>query len=59
MVIGDFNVHSSNLTGSVKDSRSAFILEEMIGELDLVVANGLGGKDLGILKASSNAKTND
>ncbi len=52
MIMGDMNIHSANLMGTEKDSRSAYILEEMVGELDLVVVNGIIGKELGVLKAS-------
>ena len=52
-LIGDLNIHSMKLMGSQKDSRNALMLEDMVDELNLVVANGLDGKDLGILKGSA------
>ena len=55
-LIGDLNIHSMKLMGSQKDSRNAQMLEDMVDELNLVVANGLDGKDLGILKGSAQAQ---
>ena len=59
IVVGDMNIHSSKLTGSINDSKNSSILEEMVEDLDLMVVNGLDGKDLGILRKSDYSRMNE
>lgn len=57
--MGDMNIHSNKLTGSRDDSKNSNILEDMVEDLDLVVVNGLEGRDFGILRGSNYSRKNE
>ena len=53
LLIGDLNIHSMKLTGAENESKNSEILEEMVEDLDLVIGNGIDGKELGLLRMST------